>query len=83
MTLTIELPEALAELVRAESLARHCSEGDAAVALLGERLLPINLDELEKSLLDPMPGEPIPLTRGLIEDVKAYARSVRRRATAA
>ena len=80
MTLNIELPEALADFVRAESLARHCSADEAALQLLGERHAGIDVDELESSLSNPTPGEPIPLTRALIEEVKAHARSVRLRA---
>ena len=70
MTLTIELPEALAEFVRAESLARHCSAGEAALELLGERHAGFDVGDLEASLAIPTPGERIPLTQEYIEELK-------------
>ncbi len=82
MTLTIELPEALAELVRAHGETRSLTDAEAVQDLLRERFMPIDMDEVEASLLDPAPGEPIPLTREYIEELKEYARSIRQQAAA-
>ena len=79
MTLTIELPEPLAEFVRAESLIRRCSAGEAALELLGERQAWFDMDDLEASLANPTPGERIPLNREYIDGKIAWLATPRER----
>ena len=82
MILTIELPGALAEMVHAHGVARSLTDAEAVQDLLRERLMPIDLDELEASLLDPTPGDAVPLTKEYIDAKIARLRTLRERRAA-